>query len=72
LCKLFQNGVVVNPNYEERELKVKTGFTFLREVLTNHRYAPHDESKGATLDTQELQTVIPAQSGRVFISGFSL
>ncbi len=72
LYKLFQNGVVVvNPNYENRELKVKTGFTFLRDVLTNRRYAPHDESKGITLDTQELQAIIPAQSGRVFVNGFS-
>ena len=72
LYKLFQNGVVVvNPNYEDRELQVKTGFTFLREVLTNRRYAFHDESKGITLDTQELQAIIPAESGRVFISGFS-
>jgi len=72
LYKLFENGLVaVNPNYEDRELRVKTGFTFVREVLTNRRYAPHDESKAITLDTQELQAIIPAQSGRVFINGFS-
>lgn len=72
LYKLFRNGVVVaNPNDEDRELHVKTGFTFLREVLTNHRYAPHDESKAITLDRRELQAIIPARSGRVFIHGFS-
>lgn len=70
--RLFENGVVVvNPNYDDRELKVKTGFTFLRELLTNRRYAPHDESRGMTLDTKELQAIIPAESGRVFINGFS-
>jgi len=73
LYKLFKKGVVVaNPNYAIRELKVKTGFTFLRELLTNRRYVPHDESKGETLDTQELQAVIPAQTGRVSTSGFCL
>ena len=70
--RLFEDGVVaVNPNFEDRELKVKTGFTFLRELLTNRRYAPHDESKGMTLDTKELKAIIPAASGRVFVNGFS-
>lgn len=69
--RLYENGlVVVNPNNEARELRVKTGFTFLRDVLANRRYAPHDEAKGMTLDTQELQAIIPAESGRVFVSGF--
>ena len=72
LSRLFENGVVVvNPNYEDREPKVKTGFMFLRELLTNRRYAPHDEAHAAILDTQELQAIIPAESGRVFINGFS-
>jgi hypothetical protein len=72
LYKLFENAVVVvNPNYEDRELKVKTGFTFLRDVLKNRRYAPHDEAKAISLDTQELQAIIPAESGRIFVNGFS-
>ena len=37
----------------------------------NRRFAPHDESKGWTLDTQELQAIVPAESGRVFINGSS-
>ena len=70
--RLFEDGIaVVNPSFEDRELKAKTGFTFLRELLTNRRYAPHDESRGMTLDTKELQAIIPAESGRVFINGFS-
>jgi hypothetical protein len=40
-------------------------------VLKNRRYAPHDEAKAISLDTQELQAIIPAESGRIFVNGFS-
>ena len=62
---------MVNSSCEDREPEVKTDFTFLREVLADRRYAPHDESKRTILDTQELLAITSHQSGRVFISGLS-
>jgi hypothetical protein len=68
LYRLYEKGVVVlNPTNIDRELKVKSGFSFLREALTNRRYHPHDEATMASLETEELQAVIPAESGRVFV-----
>jgi len=69
LYRLFENGVVIlNPTNEDRRIKIKTGFSFLREVLTNRRYHPDDEATGASLETPPLEAIIPAQSGRVFLS----
>lgn len=43
LYKLFQNGLVaLNPNYDDRELHIKTGFMFVRELLTDRRFSPWD------------------------------
>jgi len=71
--RLFTNGVVVlNPTPDDREICIKTGITTpLRELATNRRYVAHDESRGWTLSTTELKAIIPAESGRVFIEGFS-
>ncbi len=69
LYRLFQKGVVtLNPTNVDQELKVKSGFSFLREILTNRRHHPHIEKTGASLETEELQAIIPAESGRVFLS----